>query len=253
MISPPVSPSMSTSSSHHPHTFSSMPPPPSLNRAPSAASGVSAASGRDSKASGHLSNGSSRIEETGPNGHHHDSQNTPQPSHQAGPQYTIPGQHPFLPTVTSSPPPQVPSYVPPPQHAMAPDPIHTIMSQQGMTSPTSMTSPVGGWSNGPNGWAGPPGQQGYPAPGQFSRQIPNGHLSGPSSQHTLPPNPLGGYNGRMSMPPLGMNGRPSSRQGESRERRRDRDGREDRDGEEDPITTIFVVGFPDDMLVGLPE
>jgi hypothetical protein len=251
MTSPPSSlpsPVPSTSSSHHTQSFSSlaMPPPASINRAPSAASGASAASGRDSKLSSHLSNGRAHPEEAGPNGNHDDSRNTPQPQHTAGVQYSLANQHPFLPPVTSSPPPHAPQYVPPPQHAMPPDPIHTLMSQTGPTSPNAIASPSSGWPNGSNGWRGPQIQPGFSGPGQhFNRQLPNGHLPG-SASHQLPSNPLEGYGGRMSMPPLATTARPGSRLDESRDRRRDR---EEKDGDDEVITTIFVVGFPDDMLV----
>lgn len=257
MTSPPSSlpsPVPSTSSSHHPHTFSSlaMPPPAGPNRTHSATSGFSATSGRESKGSGFLSNGSAgQTEELYSNGTHEFSHQTPQPHHNNNGGYP-PGssQHPYLPPVTSSPPPQVRPYVPPPQHAMAPDPIHTMM-QPGVTSPGGMVSPTqSGWNGSQNGWRGPSSQSGFPPSGQqFARQLPNGHLPPLSMQHQLPPNPNETFVGRGPLSAFGgMNGRPGSRQGESRERRRG-ESREDRDGEEEVITTIFVVGFPDDMLV----
>lgn len=202
--------------------------------------------------SGFMSNGSAGpIDESFPNGYHDHSQSqqTPQPQHHNGGFPPHPSLHSFLPPVTSSPPPQVPSYVPPPQHAMAPDPIHNMQSQAGSAGPNGLASPTSGWPSGQSGWRGTPTQAGFPPAGQqYGRQLPNGHIPNGGLQHQLPPNPLEGYPARGSLPPLGLNGRPGSRQGESRERRRDREGREDRDGDEE-ITTIFVVGFPDDMLV----
>jgi len=59
------------------------------------------------------------------------------------------------------------------------------------------------------------------------------------------PGPLQG-NSLLQQAIMGNGHRPSSVPGEARERRRrDRD-----DEEEEVITTIFVVGFPDDMQVG---
>jgi len=250
MTSPPSSlpsPAPSASSSQHPRSFSSlaMPPSASVQRTHSTASGISVASGRDSKASGYLPNGHAPQGDAAYDGHVDGSQDTPQPQHN-GVHYSLANQHPFLPPVTSSPPPRVVPYVPPPQHAMPPDPIHTMMSPHGMTSPGAITSPGGGWPNGPAGWRGAPPQPGYPGPGQhYNRQMPNGHLPGPgASSH--PSNPVEAYNGRMSMPPLAMSGRPGSRQGDSRDRRSQRD---EKDADDEVITTIFVVGFPDDMLV----
>jgi hypothetical protein len=248
MTSPPSSkpsPVPSASSSHHPQSFSSfaMPPPAAIKRAPFTASGVSVPSGRES-------NGSARSAEVGLDANHNESQTTPQPQHNPAAHYSLVNQIPFLPSVTSSPPPHVPPYVPPPQHAMPPDPIHTMMNQQGVTSPGGMISPGSGWPNGPSGWRGSHAQPGYPGPPQhYNRQMPNGHLPGSGIPGQLPSNPVETYNGRMSMPPLGMNGRPGSRQGESRDRRRDR---EEKDVDDEVITTIFVVGFPDDMLVCIP-
>lgn len=250
MTSPPTSlpsPAPSASSSQHPQSFSSlaMPPHASIQRAHSTASGISVASGRESKASGYRSNGSGQQEEAGYHGYVDGSHDTPQPHHN-GVQYSLANQNPFLPPVTSSPPPRILPYVPPPQHAMAPDPIHTMMGQQAVTSPGVIASPGGGWPNGPAGWRGVP-PQGYSGTGQnFSRQMPNGHMPGTGPSNQLPNNPHEPYHGRMSMPPLAMNGRPGSRQGESRDRRSQRDEKE---ADDEVITTIFVVGFPDDMLV----
>ncbi|KAL1407223.1 hypothetical protein Q8F55_006640 [Vanrija albida] len=154
----------------------------------------------------------------------------------------------FLPQVTASPPPHAPPYVPPAQHAMAPDPIHSL-SLSGQAG--SVWAP--GWRPGPPG----PGP-GYAHPqGGYGRGGPNGHLT-----HQLPPNPLEAYGpgSRQSMTstpgvaPLGSaNGDPTrrtgSQPGEPRDRRRERhreeEGRERED--EEVISTIFVVGFPDDM------
>ncbi|KAK4688241.1 hypothetical protein P7C73_g1866, partial [Tremellales sp. Uapishka_1] len=120
--------------------------------------------------------------------------------------------HPFLPPVTASPPTHPPPYIPPPQHAMPPDPIHSMpMSGMGMLPPP------------------PPGSYGQwrPMPASYSgggpyRPMPNGH--GPDGL-------ANGYGSR----PLSA--------GDGREKRR---GREDGE-EEEVISTIFVVGFPDDM------
>lgn len=255
MTSPPSSlpsPVPSSSSGHHPHTFSSlaMPPPAGPNRTHSATSGVSAASGRESKGSGALPNvNDGSVKEMYANGTQDFSHHTPPPHLLNGGYPSGSSQHPFLPPVTSSPPPQVRTYVPPPQHAMAPDPIHTMMGQSGGTSSGGMSSPTqGGWNSSQNGWRPPASQSGFPSSGpHFPRQLPNGHMPPMSMQHQLPPNPNETYHGRGPMSPFGMNGRPGSRQGESRDRRRDRDSRDD--GEDEVITTIFVVGFPDDMLV----
>lgn len=158
---------------------------------------------------------------------------------------------PFLPQVTASPPPHAPPYVPPAQHAMAPDPIHTL-------SPLTPHS-ASVW--GPGWRPGPPGpQSAYGPPSAYPRGAPNGH-----STHQLPPNPLEAYGApgsRQSMtstpgagpigPANGMpQGRSNSQSGEPRDRRRDRhrdDESRERD-EEEIISTIFVVGFPDDMSV----
>lgn len=252
MTSPPTSlpsPTPSASSSQHPHSFSSlaMPPPVGIQGAHSTASGISVASGRDSKAGGDIPNGSAHHGDLAYDGQYNGSHDTPQPQHN-GVQYSLANQHPFLPPVTSSPPPRLVPYVPPPQHAMPPDPIHTMMNSHAVTSPGAITSPGGGWPNGPAGWNRGPPQPSYQGSGQhYTRHIPNGHLPGPGGSH-LPSNPNEAHSGRMSMPPLAMNGRPGSRQGESRDRRSQRDGRDEKEDDE-VITTIFVVGFPDDMLV----
>lgn len=160
----------------------------------------------------------------------------------------------FLPQVTASPPPHPVPYVPPPQHAMAPDPIHSLSPTGGQPSVWGA-----GWRpaqppSGPNG-AAYPYPQGY---GNRGGPPPNGHLT-----HQLPPNPMEAY-GSSSRPsvsstpgvvplPPGSNGgtRSASQPGEPRDRRRERhrdDDSRDREDEE-VISTIFVVGFPDDMSV----
>ncbi|BEI83810.1 hypothetical protein CcaverHIS002_0404140 [Cutaneotrichosporon cavernicola] len=173
-----------------------------------------------------------------------DTQQTPQ-SQPSGYQNT--SSH-FLPPVTTSPPPHAPPYVPPAQHAMAPDPIHSL-SLSGQSG--NVWGP--GWRPGPPG--APPGGPNYgPA---YGRGAPNGHIT-----HQLPPNPMEAYgpSSRQSMtstpgvgPLSGINGalpgRSGSQPGEPRDRRRERHRDEesrDRD-EEEAISTIFVVGFPDDM------
>lgn len=257
-------------------------------RAPSVSSHFSAASGRESKSGSYLSNGSAPSEGYSPpddfsagypdsmSTHSHQ---TPQPL-PGGP---FPNANPstFLPQVTASPPPHAPPYIPPPQHAMAPDPIHSMQMSMmmGVQGPGGMMSPPPGmaWSSGPGQWR--PGPGGYPGQPPYARQnLPNGHA--PGLQHQLPPNPLDAYaSGRASMAviPNGLpaataamlqqailagsgSGRPSSTHGDGRERRRERErshrdeerGEGERDsGRDEPevITTIFVVGFPDDMGV----
>lgn len=93
------------------------------------------------------------------------------------------------------------------------------------------------WANappGPNGWRNGGGVAGGPFAG-YRGVIPNG-------RH-LPTNP--DY-------PARFGARPDSAHGESRDRRRerrDRDRDDERELEEEVISTIFVVGFPDDMSV----
>lgn len=134
---------------------------------------------------------------------------------------------------------------------MAPDPIHTLSLASGQ--PGNVWG--SGWRPGPPG--GPPGGPNYgPA---YGRGAPNGHLT-----HQLPPNPMEAYgpSSRQSMtstpgvgPLSGINGahpgRSGSQPGEPRDRRRERHrDEESRDREEEEvISTIFVVGFPDDMSV----
>jgi hypothetical protein len=274
--------SASSSSSHQPAPFAMSAHP---SRAPSAASGVSGASVFDAK-SNHLGAGSPPDAEPSPiqSPVYSDSGSHPHPHHLQTPQPQVPPGPPgplgagpyahvapqsYLPPVTSSPPPHAPPYVPPPQHAMAPDPIHSV--QMGMPPPgPGMMGSGGPWQNGP--WRGP-----QPAPQQYRQGMPNGQPPGPGLQHQLPPNPSEPYPGgpRMSGTPgpgpvpqgsllqhaiMGNGPRPPSAHGEGRERRRrDRDderGDRDRDAEDEVISTIFVVGFPDDMQVsavpGLP-
>lgn len=91
------------------------------------------------------------------------------------------------------------------------------------------------WANappGPNGWRNGGGVAGGSFAG-YRGGIPNG-------RH-LPTNP--DY-------PARFGARPGSAHGESRDRRRerrDRDRDDERELEEEVISTIFVVGFPDDM------
>ncbi|KAK6904586.1 hypothetical protein I203_105402 [Kwoniella mangroviensis CBS 8507] len=259
MVSPPSSlPSPTPSSSSHSH-FQSMSAmqPPNPPRVSPAASGHS---GHSMSSKIQYSNGVNKYE------------HNPSPTgygdynHQPGQQPynpNIPAA--FLPPVTSSPPPHPPPYVPPPQHAMAPDPIHSIATggpgMMGMgigpISPTGMMS--GSWPNhngpisapGPNGWRGRV-QGGYPA--QSQSQPLYGRSGLPNGGHHLPSIPADIYGGvgRSSISGSSIGGlgpRPNSGPGESRERRRDRERREkeeDRDDQE-VISTIFVVGFPDDM------
>ncbi|KAK8844839.1 hypothetical protein IAR55_006689 [Kwoniella newhampshirensis] len=247
MATPPSNlPSPTPSSSSHGHYQSLSIPPSGPPRAPSAASGVSysSASGRE----GHP------LRTHGDNQQYNDYSQQPGPYMQNGPPS-------FLPPLTSSPPPHPPPYVPPPQHAMAPDPIHSIaqaggptmmgLSQQLQMGPGGLIP--GPWPNnppGPNGWRGNPGPGGVGFNGQphlsYNRSgLPNGHQ--------LPPNPIEAYGpgSRSSFSSQGLPGsgpRPGSALGEGRERRRDRRDRDDERGEdEEVISTIFVVGFPDDM------
>ncbi|WVQ94615.1 hypothetical protein IAU59_001695 [Kwoniella sp. CBS 9459] len=260
MTTPPSSlPSPTPSSSSHSHFQSMSGFQPS--RAASAASGVSYNStlGRDPK--GYSQQGAN-VDGHPPAGYgeYHQPQNNPY-------NHSVPST--FLPAVTSSPPPHPPPYVPPPQHAMAPDPIHTMPpggpGMMGINQP--YPPPGGSWQGlghppgpgpGPNGWRGPPPQGGYPnQQSSYGRQgVPNGHGPGPGPQ--LPLNPLenaGPTGGRGSfsssvLSGMGPGPRSGSAHGESRDRRRDRDKREKNEEERDEdevISTIFVVGFPDDM------
>jgi hypothetical protein len=234
-------------------------------RAASAASGVSATSGMESRGS-QLNNGSPPDVDpsSGPSPlldgvypHHQTPQSTSAPG--GGAYASVPPQA-YLPPITSSPPPHTPQYVPPPQHAMAPDPIHS--AQMGMPSGAVPGMMGGPWQAGV-AWRGP-----QPIHQPFRQPLPNGHPAGPGMQHQLPPNPVEAYNQRMGGAPgtgpapqasllqqaiMGNGGRPSSAHGEGRDRRRrDRDedrADKERDGEEEVISTIFVVGFPDDMQV----
>ncbi|ORY26951.1 hypothetical protein BCR39DRAFT_506429 [Naematelia encephala] len=227
--------------------------PPQPARAPSSASHLSAASGQ----SGILSNGSNHNDDSSPPfspnyGDRPNNQQTPQPH----PMGSNPGQYvgsnpsAFLPPLTSSPPPHAPPYIPPPQHAMAPDPIHSL--QMGMMPPPMSPSSMMAWNGPANGWrAAGPSQIGYTG---FRQNLPNGH--GIAIPHNLPPNPheppyhrasISGAINPLQQAMMG-NGRPGSAHGEGR-RRRDREEEGDRDTrEEEVISTIFVVGFPDDML-----
>ncbi|WRT63108.1 uncharacterized protein IL334_000011 [Kwoniella shivajii] len=257
MVSPPSTlPSPTPSSSSHSH-YQSMSgiPPTGSHRTPSAASVFSQhpMSPREAKGYNQYYNGVNHIDHSSPN--YGDYVQPP-----------IPGQTPYnsnipaayLPPLTSSPPPHPPPYVPPPQHAMAPDPIHSIATAgQGMlgigpVSPTGVMN--SSWSNGPapNGWRGHPGMGGFPS--QSQPQLPYGRSSLPNGHSQLPINPhepFGGV-GRSSVSSSsigGLGARSGSGPGDSRERRRERE-RRDKDEEaddQDAISTIFVVGFPDDM------
>ncbi|WVR03016.1 hypothetical protein IAU60_000005 [Kwoniella sp. DSM 27419] len=220
MATPPTalpSPTPSSSSQSHYQNMSGLQP----SRAPSAASGASG------QHYGH--NGE------GPNYDYH---NTPQPM-----QHHLYGSVPtaFLPPVTSSPPPHPPPYVPPPQHAMAPDPIHSIspgaapvmgLMQQGYPGP--------GWqghvpmTQGANGWRGN-SQSVYPGQPQYR---PNGHGLAPTTDAASAGR--GSFSSSLGPKPVSSHGERRSHRGERRERD---DSRED----EEVISTIFVVGFPDDM------
>ena len=267
--SPPTlpSPASSSSSNHHTPSIMSQLQPGGPARAPSAASHTSA-SGREPKYSG-MSNGAaigessssqyqSQAEYDDPSSY---SQQTPQahPSSHALYNAHFMNSNPatYLPQVTSSPPPHVPAYVPPPQHAMAPDPIHMPMNvgMMGGAWPQQMQGqqwrPV-------NGAMSP--QAGPMPPSSFRQPLVNGHVQGMIQGHPIA-SPLGlaGAYGPGSM--IGLSGgRPGSSHGEGRERRRDRDrghrddDHRDRDGKEDEvISTIFVVGFPDDMTVSIAQ
>ena len=161
----------------------------------------------------------------------------------------------YLPQVTTSPPPQAPSYIPPPQYATAPDPIHGhgMIPGQTLVSPNAMgfqPGPYQGYRPGPSAYA-----SGY--------RIPNGHtppIPGPEGYHqtrsvqSIGPGSAGQALLQQAIMMNGVGGRPGSA-GESRERRQrdkshQREADDDRDMREDEvISTIFVVGFPDDMLV----
>ncbi|WWD22610.1 hypothetical protein CI109_107103 [Kwoniella shandongensis] len=245
MATPPSNlPSPTPSSSSHSHYQSLSIPPNGPPRVSSAASGVS-----HSSASGREGNPARMY---GENQQYNEYQQTPGP-------YSQNVSPAFLPPLTSSPPPHPPPYVPPPQHAMAPDPIHSLppggggqgmlgMNQQLQMGPGGMLP--GPWPNGPpgpNGWRGNPGQGGIGFNGQ--PPLPYGRAGLPNG-HQLPPNPIEAYGpgSRSSFSSQGLGPRPGSALGESRERRRDRRDRDDDRGEdEEVISTIFVVGFPDDM------
>ena len=293
MEAPPSSlssPSISLPSNHHPHSFSSKLQIQSTNlpiRAPSVASHISAASGQDSTTGSHFSNGSAPGEDFSPlfdrpSGYGDPMsilQHTPQP-HSGGP-FAHSNPSAMLPQVTASPPPHAPPYVPPPQHAMAPDPIHsTSMSMMmGQPGPGGMVDPPPGmaWQNGSSQWR--PGPNTYPGQPSYSRQnLSNGHALG--AQHQLPPNPLDAYGSSRPTVPMGAAtdwmsaptaamlqqaifvtngpGKSGSAHVDGRERRRERSHKDEErvdgereSGKDEPeiITTIFVVGFPDDMGV----
>lgn len=282
MVSPPSSlPSPTPSSGSHHHTFSSIPPISGrpIRDSSSMSSAGASSSLQQQQHARHLSPDGSDSYRSAHSPNYSDStfpHLTPQPpSHD-----TIPGggvygnanPHAYLPQVTSSPPPHVPQYVPPPQHAMAPDPIHMQMSMMA-------SSAGGGGGGGPGGppplppWGRmpPPGQTyrpsnaqngqqpAGPTPGVYSDPYGGGGGGGSrpgSQQPTVPPGV-----GLLQHAMMGNGHRPGSSDSTSERRRRrggngasgsgpggaDRD--EDKDGEEEVISTIFVVGFPDDMSV----
>ena len=202
-------------------------PPPGPQRASSTSS--SSASTFDSRAS---SSSSSHGAATSPKETRSSTASsdahTPQPG-----QFLQHTQQPFLPTMTSSPPPHTPAYVPPPQHAMAPDPIHGVSQPAQPFTAWSGTAP-GQWRPGPSTFPTQP------------RSLPNGHdtYATRSTSSTSAPQAM--------FPGLT---RPGSAHGDSRgtrSRERSVGGDTERDSREDEvISTIFVVGFPDDMLVSI--
>ncbi|WVQ82785.1 hypothetical protein IAT38_004917 [Cryptococcus sp. DSM 104549] len=271
MATPPESlPSPTPSSSSHSHShFQAL----QLQhpRASSTASGMSSAGHSHPHTPNHLANGDSPLgfELHHPYAHPHPQHLQHQHQHPTTSYST--GPPPFLPALSSSPPPHPPPYVPPPQHAMAPDPILAMESGPGMLPPgVGVGGPGGirGWSNGapwPNGSRAPGGGgggggagAGSTTPGFGSSHSQQGYPRGglPNGRH-LPTNPdgyasrgSGGGFGAMGMGMGGMGPRPGSAAGEARDRRRERRDRErddERELEEEVISTIFVVGFPDDM------
>jgi hypothetical protein len=129
------------------------------------------------------------------------------------------------------------------------------MPGQNLVSPSAMGFPPGPY----------PGYRGGPSAYAPGYRIPNGHtppIPGPEGYnqtrptHSMGPASTGQALLQQSIMMNGMGGRPGSA-GESRERRQrdrshQRDGDDDRDMREDEvISTIFVVGFPDDMMVSV--
>jgi hypothetical protein len=255
-----VSPAPSSSSSMYPtQSFSANQHPP---RAPSAVSNISTAS-RMSNYRG----------EDYP--HTHD---------------TFASTSAFLPAVTASPPIHPPTYIPPAQHAMAPDPIHAtphgMMGGMRGQSQHPSGGPVSPFGQGQSQGVGMMGPGGMISPGAMTGMGWSEHQSQhrnhsvlppfaqppfrqPNGNHQLPPNPLEYGPARTSMPgstgPSALlqqvilsnghvHGRTHSAGGEGREKRRTRDEERERgEREEDEvISTIFVVGFPDDMQVRCP-
>ncbi|OCF32306.1 hypothetical protein I316_05974 [Kwoniella heveanensis BCC8398] len=260
MATPPSSlPSPTPSSSSHSHFQSMSGFQPS--RATSAASGVSYNSTLGREPKGYHQQGGGVDGPSAVYGEYQQPQNSNPYNH------NVPAA--FLPPVTSSPPPHPPPYVPPPQHAMAPDPIHAMPAGgPGLMGIGQPYPPPGGSWQGPgpapgpalNGWRGPPPQGGYPSQQQpnYGRQgMPNGHISGPGAQLPLSPvenaGPATAGRGSFSssvLSGMGPGPRPGSAHGEIKERRRDRERREKNEEEredDEVISTIFVVGFPDDM------
>ena len=224
--------------------MSALSAPNGTPRAPSTASHVSndGRDGRDSRAGAYPSGSSAGNFPQHPYRPHHDD-TTPQPNLYQQPSY--------LPPVTTSPPPHAPTYIPPPQHAMAPDPIHGMMPGPAAVGP--------GFPNG----AYPPQYRAGPGPYGQGYRLPNGHTpSIPGPEGFLPSRHPGGPGGPMANQALlqqailmsNGSGRPGSASGSRerrpRERSHHRDDEGDRDSrEEEVISTIFVVGFPDDMSV----
>ncbi|ORX35166.1 hypothetical protein BD324DRAFT_121250 [Kockovaella imperatae] len=233
---------------------------PDPHRAPSAASHISSSSHRD-KMDG-MSNGSAGPGQVGESHdpYSHSTPLAPLPSMASSSNpalFSNINPAAYLPQVTSSPPPHVPTYIPPPQHAMAPDPIHDGHMAGG--GPSMMP-----WSGAQpslsHPWAQSNGYGAMPPPpprgmmqGQAARLPQNGPSGMPLSPTEPYPSrgsvPLGAYSQHAMM---GLGGRPGSGHGDGRDRRRDRhrdeQDRDERDSREDEvITTIFVVGFPDDM------
>lgn len=179
---------------------------------------------------------------------------TPQPhfpsQHYGGPSY--------LPPMTTSPPPHTPTYVPPPQHALPPDPIHALGFNPTYGQHPNITTQMAGPSQWSSGWRNGP----TPGPSNFPYRIPNGHASaGPlpdgylqqQQRHAMSIGPPG-YSAQSGQGLVNGLPRPGSASGDMREPRRrershQRERDEDGDREDEVISTIFVVGFPDDMSV----
>lgn len=240
MVSPPASlpsPAPSAASSHH-QSFSALSSQP---RAPSVASISShshSAYFPPLKSPHGPPNGHFSV----PDAQFHEDQATPQPQQ----------QHPF------PPPPFTPSH----------HPSDSMSSMSGFGRGTGGAGPMDGqypgqaW-NGGEAWQGPSGGS-LPPPSAFYRGPPNGeHRGGPLMGPPPIPHGLPG-DGRYPSVERSKDrrGRRGGRDRDGRDAReredsererpesRQRGGREDREnGEDDVISTIFVVGFPDDMSV----